>query len=45
MRSHTFFKTQFNTESLKTIITLCGAGLVVSLFPTAYGIDLGIGIL
>jgi hypothetical protein len=44
MQSHTFLETQFHTETLKTIITLCGAGLVVSLFLTAYGIDLGIGV-
>jgi hypothetical protein len=44
MQSHTFLETRFHTETLKTIITLCGAGLAVSLFLAAYGIDLSIGI-
>jgi hypothetical protein len=43
--SHTFFETQAEVGPLKTILTLCGAGLVVSLLLAAYGFDLGTGFL
>jgi hypothetical protein len=43
--SHTFFETQSDVGPLKTIITLCGAGLLVSLLLVAYGFDLGTGVL
>jgi hypothetical protein len=38
--SHTFFETPFDVGPLKTIIALCGAGLVVSLLLAAYGLRL-----
>jgi hypothetical protein len=34
---------QAEVETLKTIATLCGAGLVVSLFLAIYGLDISIG--
>jgi hypothetical protein len=34
---------QAEVESLKTIVTLCGAGIVVSLFLAIYGLDVSIG--
>jgi hypothetical protein len=43
--SHTFFETQAEVGPLRTIITLCGAGLVASLLLAAYGFDLGTGFL
>jgi hypothetical protein len=30
-------------ETLKVIVALCGAGIVVSLFLAIYGLDVGIG--
>jgi hypothetical protein len=43
--SHTLSGTRTDAGPLKTIITLCGAGLVVSLLLAAYGLDLGTGVL
>ena len=43
--SHTFSGTQTDLGPLKTIITLCGIGLVVSVLLAAYGVDLGTGVL
>jgi hypothetical protein len=39
--AHTFSETQSDVGPPKTIFTLCGLGLVVSLLPAAYGLDLG----
>jgi hypothetical protein len=43
--SHAFFETQAEVGLLRTIITLCGAGLLVSLLLAAYGFDLSTGFL
>jgi hypothetical protein len=34
---------QAEVETLKTVATLCGAGIVVSLFLAIYGLDASIG--
>jgi hypothetical protein len=43
--SHRFSETRIDVGPLKTIVTLCGVGLVVSLLLAAYGFDLGAGLL
>jgi hypothetical protein len=37
--SRSFPETQFEIETVKTIVTLCGIGLAVSLLLATYGLD------
>jgi hypothetical protein len=39
--SRAFPETQFEAETLKTIVMFCGVGLAVSLLLLTYGLDLG----